>query len=446
MHPMQKLSSIQLLSAGFAVIILAGALMLCLPVCTVSGESTPFIDSLFTSASATCVTGLSPMDIYTHWNFLGQLIILLLIQIGGLGFMGLSMAFLYFSGHKISIFQRTTLMESMGSLTIGTVTKVLRTMALGTLFFEGAGAALLAFRFIPLFGTVQGMWFSIFHAVSAFCNAGFDLMGIFTPGTSLQHFAKDPLVLLTTIILIITGGIGFIVWSDFVDHRFRFRTYTLHSKIMLTVTAALIISGCLLFFFLESDTTLRSLSTAEKWLDALFLSVSPRTAGFAISDYNDFSPAGRVLTMCFMIIGAGPGSTGGGIKVTTFTVVLLSIASQIFRSKDLSLFQRRLPEEVQHRAFNSISFYLIASIFCTFLLLLANPRLLSEHVLFEVLSALGTVGLSMGITAELNVFAKAVLIALMYLGRLGSIAVIMVISSHSTAHRLRYPKEPILIG
>ena len=150
--------------------------------------------------------------------------------------------------------------------------------------------------------------------------------------------------------------------------------------------------------------------------------------------------------MCFMIIGAGPGSTGGGIKVTTFTVVLLSIASQIFRSKDLSLFQRRLPEEVQHRAFNSISFYLIASIFCTFLLLLANPRLLSEHVLFEVLSALGTVGLSMGITAELNVFAKAVLIALMYLGRLGSIAVIMVISSHSTAHRLRYPKEPILIG
>ena len=353
---MRKLSSIQLLSAGFAVIILTGALVLCLPVCTTSGESTPFIDCLFTSASATCVTGLSPMDIYTHWNFLGQLIILLLIQIGGLGFMGLSMALLYFSGHKISIFQRTTLMESMGSLTIGTVTKVLRTMTLGTLIFEGAGAIALAFRFIPLFGAAQGLWFSIFHAVSAFCNAGFDLMGIFTPGTSLQHFSKDPLVLLTTTILIITGGIGFIVWRDFIDHRFRFRTYTLHSKIMLTCTAALVISGCLLFLFLESNTTLRSLSLAEKWMNALFLSVTPRTAGFAISDYSDFSPAGRVLTMCLMVIGAGPGSTGGGIKVTTFTVVLLSIVSQIFRSRDLSLFQRRLPEEVQQRAFSSISF------------------------------------------------------------------------------------------
>lgn len=443
---MQKLSSIQLLSAGFAIIIITGALVLSLPACTVSGKSTPLIDSLFISTSATCVTGLSPMDIYTHWNFLGQLMILVLIQIGGLGFMGFSMALLYFSGHKISIFQRTTLMESMGSLTIGTVTKVLRTMALGTFLFEGIGTLLLAFRFIPLFGTARGLWFSIFHAVSAFCNAGFDLMGIFTPGTSLQHFSKDPLVLLTTTALIITGGIGFIVWRDFIDHRFHFRTYTLHSKIMLTCTAALILSGCLLFFFLEKDAALRSLPTAEKWLNALFLSVSPRTAGFAVSDYSNFSPAGRVLTMCLMVIGAGPGSTGGGIKVTTFTVVLLSIISQIFRSRDLSLFQRRLPEEVQQRAFSSISFYLITSIFCTFLLLLVNPRVASEMIFFEVLSALGTVGLSMGITAKLGVFSKGILIVLMYLGRLGSIAVIMVISSHKPVHRLRYPKEPILIG
>ena len=443
---MQKLSSIQLLSAGFAVIIFAGALALCLPICTTNGTSTPFIDSLFISTSATCVTGLAPMDIYTHWSFLGQLIILILIQIGGLGFMGLSMALLYFSGHKISIFQRTTLMESMGSLTLGTVTKVLRTMTLGTLLFEGVGTILLAIRFIPLLGFARGLWFSMFHAVSAFCNAGFDLMGIFAPGTSLQHFAKDPLVLLTITGLIVTGGIGFIVWSDFIDHQFRFRTYTLHSKIMLTCTAVLILSGCLLFFYLENHTVLDSHSTAEKWLGALFLSVSPRTAGFAIADYGDFSSAGRVLTMCLMIIGAGPGSTGGGIKVTTFTVVLLSIASQIFRSRDLSLFHRRLPAEVRQRAFSSISFYLIASIFCTFLLLLANPRLLSESVLFEVLSALGTVGLSMGITADLGVVSKVVLIALMYLGRLGSIAVIMVISSHRPVHRLRYPQEPILIG
>lgn len=437
---------IKLLAIGFAVMISVGGLVLSLPVCSADGKAAPFMDSLFTSVSASCVTGLSLHDTYSQWSFFGQLVILLLIQTGGLGFMGLSMAFALLAGSRLTIFQRFTLMESMGSLSIGTVTKVLRCMFFCTLFFETLGTALLSLRFIPLLGLRQGLWFSLFHAVSAYCNAGFDLMGVFRPGSSLSLFAGDWLMILTVSLLILAGGTGFLVLSDILDHKTKFRKYTLHSKIVIVFTAALTLTGSVFFYFLEKDASLSGMTLPEKWLNALFLSVTPRTAGFASIDYAQLTAPGKLLTMIFMFIGAGPGSTGGGIKVTSFAVILLCVKAYALGKDSLSIFRRRLPAETMERAFSNISFYLMAVLACLFVLLSAEPGLTPEDCIFESLSAMGTVGLSTGITGSLRKPSLIGLMILMYLGRLGSMAVVTAVTRRRMPSKAVYPKENILIG
>ncbi|MGC2873468.1 TrkH family potassium uptake protein [Ihubacter sp. mB4P-1] len=439
-------SPVQILSSGFALIILTGSILLSLPLCSKNGSALPFIDSLFTATSATCVTGLTIYDIFSQFNFLGQFIIIVLIQIGGLGFMGIAMTFSFLLGSRIGIFQRSVLMESVGTSHIGGVVRLIRRMLLCTLFFEGIGAIIISIRFIPKLGVAQGIWYGIFHAISAFCNAGFDLMGRWQPLSSLTGFQEDWLLQITIMSLIVIGGIGFIVLSDVIEHRLRFREYGLHSKIMITFTAALILLGATAFFFIEQHHSLDQMSAGEKILNAFFASVSPRTAGFNSVNYTDMTTAGRFITMLLMFIGAGPGSTGGGIKVTTFVTLLLAIYSSAKHYRDLSIFHRRLDDDAQRKAFSNIALYTLVVLACSLCLMLDNPGLTSESCLFESLSAMGTVGLTMGITPNLSSFSKLCLIILMYSGRLGSITVAMAIVRRKIIPKISYPKENITLG
>lgn len=446
MSKRMKLFPVQILAIGFGLIILVGGLLLSLPLSSKSGEGIPFINGLFTAASATCVTGLSVYDIFTQFNFFGQLMMILLIQIGGLGFMGIAMTFSFLAGSKITIFQRSLLMESIGTLHIGGVVKIIRRMLFGTLIFEGLGAIILSIRFIPMVGLWQGIWYGIFHSISAFCNAGFDLFGRFSPGSSVILFSDDPVVEITFMVLLVMGGIGFIVWSDILDHGWHFKKYLLHSKIMLTFSAALIFLGAMAFYVIEQDYTFAGMPTGERVLNAFFCAISPRTAGFASVNYADMSTAGRFITMLLMFIGAGPGSAGGGIKVTTFITLLLSMYSMAKHYNDLSIFKRRLEADAQKKALSSISAYMGLVLLCTFCLVLVEPTFTAESCLFESLSAMGTVGLTMGITPQLGVFAKGCLIFLMYCGRLGSIAVGMAIVRRKVIPKISYPEEKITLG
>ncbi|MGN0658197.1 MAG: TrkH family potassium uptake protein [Emergencia sp.] len=436
----------QILAIGFALIILAGGILLSLPVCSRDGEGLSFLDGLFTSASATCVTGLVVCDTFSQFNHLGQLVILLLIQIGGLGFIGMAMTVSFLTGQKISIFQRSLLMESIGTPHIGGVVRTIRRMLLGTLLLESAGALLLAVRYIPRIGPGEGLWYGVFHAVSAFCNAGFDLSGRWDPFSSMTLFRNDPVVLITVMLLIITGGIGFMVWNDILEHGLHFRRYTLHAKIMVSFTLGLIVLGASAFVILERNASLAEMSGPEKVLNAFFASVSPRTAGFNSVEYGDMTTAGRFLTMLLMFIGAGPGSTGGGIKITTFAALLLSMYSNAKNYNDLSIFRRRLPAYARSRALSTITYYTSGVLLCTFCLLAANPQLTAESCLFESLSAMGTVGLSMGITQQLGDFSRICLIILMYLGRLGSITVAMALARRRVIPKISYPEESVTIG
>lgn len=440
------LSPVQILAIGFALIILMGGILLSLPLCSRSGEGIPFIDGLFTAASATCVTGLTVYDIFSQFNFFGQCIILLLVQIGGLGFMGIAVIFSFLLGSKIGIFQRSILMESIGTPHMGGVVRVIRRMLLGSLLFEVLGSAVIAARFIPRLGLAEGIWYGVFHGVSAFCNAGFDLMGRWQPLSSLTGFQDDYVLQITIMILIASGGIGFLVWNDIVDHRFKFRQYALHSKIMLTFTAVLILAGAAAFFLIESGHAFGQMRPGEKVLASFFASVSPRTAGFNSVNYTDMTTAGRFLTILLMFIGAGPGSTGGGVKVTTFITLLLSIYASAKRHRDLSIFHRRLEDDAQKRAFSAIALYTLAVLACSFCMMLDDPSLTAESCLFESLSAMGTVGLTMGITPDLGSFSKLCLLLLMYSGRVGSITVAMAIARRKIVPKISYPQEKITLG
>ena len=441
-----KLQPVQIFAIGFALIILVGGFLLSTPLCSRNGEWIPYVNGVFTSTSATCVTGLVVYDTWTQFNFFGQLVIILLIQIGGLGFMGVAMTFSFAAKKKITIFQRTVLMESIGVQHVGGVVKAIKRMLFGTLIIEGVGAILLAIRFVPMFGVGQGIWYGIFHSISAFCNAGFDLMGQKSPGSSLTLVADDPVILTTIMVLITTGGIGFIVWSDICDNRLNFKKYALHTKIMVTFTIGLILFGAVLFLMLENNAVLAGMTPGEKVLNAFFASVTPRTAGFNSIDYMDMTRAGRMLTMFLMAIGAGTGSTGGGLKVTTFVTLILALYSQAKSYNDLSIFRRRLQKNARRDAMSSLSSYMALIIVCVFLLLIANPSVTLESCTFEAISALSTVGLTMGISGSAGAFSKICLMVLMYCGRLGSIAVAMAFVRRKVIPDLSYPEESITIG
>lgn len=444
-HGYHRLNQVQYIALGFFFIILAGSLILTLPIASQSGEWTPFLDSMFTATSATCVTGLVVYDTFTHWNVFGQLVILLLIQIGGLGFITVGVGFSMAFRRRIGLRQRDLLKESINAMEIGGIVKLSRKIFIGTALCEGVGALLLATRFIPEFGLVKGIYYSIFHAISAFCNAGFDLMGGQQPYASFTAYATDPVINITLMLLIIVGGLGFVVWSDVVSKRFRWKNYSLHTKMVISVTLLLIFGGALFLFLFEQGGTISGMSTGDQILASLFGSVTARTAGFNTVDTGALQPESKLLTTALMFIGGSPGSTAGGVKTTTIAVILIYVISNLRGESGCNVFHRRIGDEVIKRA--SMVFCLNLFLGLTSVtLILATSNLRMSDVLFEVYSAISTVGMTTGITRDLNVVGRIVIMILMYCGRIGSMTFALSLVAKPEAKGLSLPEEKVTIG
>jgi trk system potassium uptake protein TrkH len=434
----------RILAAGFALMILLGGALLCLPIANRGGTGISFLNALFTATSATCVTGLVVFDTWTQFSLFGQAVILLLIQIGGLGFITVAILFSLAIGRRIGLRERSLLAEAVSSTQVGGVVRLVRRTLIGTAMIEGAGAVLLAIRFVPLFGVKRGIWFGIFHSVSAFCNAGFDLMGIREPLSSLVHFSSDPLVVLTIGFLIIIGGIGFVVWNDLVETRFHPGKLKLHSRAVLISTLGLILGGALLVWLFERNGVLVGMSAGSQALNAFFQSVTPRTAGFNTVDMASMSDGGKLVTMLLMFIGAAPGSTGGGVKVTTLAVVAATVIASLRNREDVSLWHFRIDAETLRHAYSSMAIYLALTVGGVLILCAGGAALTAAA--FECLSAIGTVGLTTGITAGLPPVSKGVLIALMYAGRVGSVTVFLAVARSSVGAKLKNPVGKVIIG
>lgn len=436
-----RLNAVQTLVFSFATIILIGGALLALPIASKDGVGLPFLDALFTSASATCVTGLVLFDTYTQFTAFGQLVIMLLIQVGGLSFMTLSMLVAFLLKRRIGLHQRVILMDTVGALQMGGVVRLTRRILRLTATCEGLGALILACWFVPRYGLGRGIWMGVFHAVSAFCNAGFDLLGT---GTSLTSIAAEPIPNIVLMLLIIAGGLGFLVWDDLLTHRFQVRRWRLHSKIVITSTLALLVVGTLGFFHLEADHAFAGLPFGQRLLMSAFQAVTPRTAGFNTVDLMALSESGTLLTIILMFIGAGSGSTGGGIKVNTFSVLLLAAVARVRRQEDVNAFHRRLDPETVHQANSSVCLYFLAAL--SGCMVLCFQGISMDDAMFEAVSAIGTVGLSRGVSPVLPSLSKIAVILLMFVGRVGSLSVLMAVTRDRPAPKLRNVPEKILIG
>lgn len=441
----RKKSTTRNIAFGFALIILLGALLLTLPIATKSGESN-FLTSLFTATSATCVTGLIVADTYQNWTTFGQIVIITMIQLGGLGFMTVGVYISVLLKKKIGLQERESLHESVNTLETAGVVRLVKKIVQGTFIIEGIGAILLATRFIPRFGVAKGIYFSIFHSISAFCNAGFDLMGIEGEYSSLVAFEGDILVNIVVMSLILIGGIGFIVWDDIHKHKWHFKKYLLHSKIVLTSTVIITVVTTILFLILENNDTLQGMTPVEKLLGAIFCSVTPRTAGFNTVDTAALTEASKVLSMILMFIGGSPGSTAGGAKTTTIVVLVCYAIAMIRSQEDINLFGRRLSSDVVKKANAVVVINMTLSLIAALIIMGMQPLLSFTDVMFEVLSAINTVGMTTGITRELNMIARVLIMILMYCGRLGSLSFALVFAQKNVTNSVRQPQEKIIVG
>lgn len=442
-------SPTQIIALGFAIMALAGAVLLNLPIAARNGQSIGFTNALFTATSAVCVTGLVVVDTNTYWSVFGQVVIITLIQAGGLGFMTMATLFSLVIGRRVGLKERLTIQESLNEFTLAGVVRTLRNIVITTLFIELAGALLLAIRLVPAYGLIGGLARSLFHAISAFCNAGFDIFG--SPGSefvSLTPFQNDPVILLVISSLFIVGGLGYLIWRDILIFR-KFSELTLHSRVVLLTTAILITTGTLLFFFFElyNPKTLGGLPGWSKVLNAYFQAVTPRTAGFNSVSIADMTDASKFLTIILMFIGAAPGSTGGGVKITTFSIIIFAVISGIKGSEEVNILNRRVPEHLTRKTLSIIILSLILVITTTMVLLVNREGSFME-VLFEATSAFGTVGLSTGITPGLGTFSKYAIIITMYLGRIGplSAAVAITLLQRKNGLPYKYPEGRITVG
>lgn len=441
----QQLNPTKLIALGYCAIILIGAVLLTLPISSKNGVMTPFIDALFTAATSTCVTGLVVYDTYSHWSLFGQLIIITLIQVGGIGFMTVAISAVSLTKRKIGLSNRYVMQESIAAPHMGGIVRLTKLVVFGTLFFEISGAFLLSFKFIPELGALRGIYFSVFHSVSAFCNAGIDLMGYYSPFSSLVTVENNYLFLIVIMGLIIVGGLGFFVWSDLLEHGLKFKRYSLHTKVVLATTVFLIIFGAVLIYIFEmKGTAFQGMEQHQKVMASLFQAVSPRTAGFNSIDLTALTDSSLLLIICLMIVGGSPGSTAGGIKTTTFTILVLSIVAVVKRKKSVECFSRRIDEETFRQVCSILMMYLILVMFST-MAVCAIDGLDFMAVLFETSSAVGTVGLTLGITPELSGVSKFIVLLLMYFGRVGGISVLLAISNRVPA-AYRYPQEKIAVG
>lgn len=445
MKKRMKLTYTKVITIGFALLILLGAFLLMLPIASKSGEWTPFTNALFTSTSATCVTGLIVYDTFSHWSLFGQTVIITLIQIGGLGFMTIITMFSFLLKRRIGLRERRLLMESSGSPELKGVIRMIRKILYGTFITEAVGAVLLSIRFIPRMGVLRGIYNAVFHSVSAFCNAGFDLMGRFEAFSSLTLFYDDILVNLTICGLIIIGGVGFIVWNDIFTLRTKLSKYSLHSKVVIVTTGVLILLGTLLFYIFERKGVLADMPEYKRILVSFFQSVTARTAGFNTADLSAISHSAVVIFCMLMFIGGSPGSTAGGVKTTTFAVLVLSAVASARRSSSITVFKKRLEEKTARQASAVVVIYVLALSAAIMVMCAAEPFSLKE-IVFEAVSAMGTVGVTMGITPELTVISKYIIILLMYAGRIGGLTLMLTLAEKRKQVAVKRPSEQVLIG
>ncbi len=440
-----KMSHVQIIALGFFLIIMIGTGLLMLPVSTSDGQGAAFLEALFTATSASCVTGLVVQDTATYWSTFGQGVILTMIQIGGLGFMTIATMFFLLLRRRVHLRGRELLTESISVSQVGGIMRLAKKILLGTFLLEGAGALLLMVRFVPLYGR-RGIWMSVFHSISAFCNAGFDLMGQYTGKySSFTFFADDWLVNLVIMALIVIGGVGFIVWDDILTYKFSIKKYHLHSKIVLWMTTILIFGGAALFLIVERNATGAGLSVGDQILAALFDSVTARTAGFNTVDTAGLSDSGKLLTIALMFIGGSPGSTAGGVKTTTIVVLFLYSFSYMRSNRSTSIFGRSLEDDALRKA-SAVFFTNLMLALGVIIVISSIQRLPVMDLMFEAFSAIGTVGMSTGITRELNDIARVLIIFLMYCGRVGSLSFANALAGKKKTAPVKDAVEKITIG
>ena len=436
-----KLSSFQIILLGFIGVIFVGTILLMLPISSKERIFTPFINAFFTSTSAVCVTGLVVYDTATYFSIFGQIVILVLIQIGGIGVVTIASLFIILSGKKIGLSRRGTLMNALSAPSIGGIVRLTRFIVRGVFIVELAGMLLMLPEFIIHFGA-KGIWMALFHSISAFCNAGFDIMGTSDmPFQSLTFFSSSISINLVIMLLIIVGGIGFLVWGDVIKHKFRIRKYSMQSKVVLIASLILILIPAIFFFIVDFN----DVPIGERILVSLFQSVTTRTAGFNTVDLNNMTDTGIGIMTMLMLIGGSPGSTAGGMKTTTIVVIVATIFSIFRKRKNTKLLNRRLDDVDIKVATTVFIMYLSAFVLGT-LIINGIEVLPLKEVAFEVASAIGTVGLSLGITSSLSIASKIILAVFMFFGRVGALTIIYAAMGNSDPEVEKYPLERISIG
>lgn len=438
---LKQFSSARIILLGFIIMIFVGASILSLPISSRSREFTPFIDTLFTATSASCVTGLIVYDTATHWSIFGKIIIIAMIQCGGLGVVTMITVFTQVTGKKIGLRDRATLQSALSAPQIGGIIRLTSFIFKATIIIEMIGAILMFPSFMKDFGVTKGIYYSIFHSISAFCNAGFDLMGDVSKFSSLTKYQSDIMINISIMLLILIGGLGFLIWKDILNYKFDMKRYSTQTKIILVMSVVLVIFPSILFFFTEFS----GLDIKTRILSSLFQAVTPRTAGFNTTDYTKFSDNGIAITIILMLIGGGSGSTAGGIKMSTIFILVATMCSVLKQDKEVAVFKKRIEPDIIKNA--------VAVFVLDIVLFVAGSMIISgiegfslKETMFECASAVATVGLTMGITPNLGIISKLLLICMMYIGRVGGITLIFAAVTPKNNGNARYPKDQVAVG
>ena len=442
----RRLSSSQIIMLGFMGVIALGTILLMLPFARADAGGAPFLDALFTATSATCVTGLITQDTATYWSAFGQTVILGLIQIGGLGVVTVAVFITRLSGRKIGLMQRSTMQEAIAAPQMGGIIRMTGFILRMVVIIEGIGALALLPVLIPEFGVGRGIWYAVFHSISSFCNAGFDLMGIKEPYSSLTSYTGSAAVNVIVMLLIVVGGIGFLTWDDVKRNRLHLRRYRMQSKVVLSVTCLLIVLPAVYFYFQEfGKSAWADMTTGEKIFASFFQSITTRTAGYNTVDLTKLTQSGQMIMILLMLIGGSPGSTAGGMKVTTFAVLFATAIAVFRRRPNAHIFGRSLTGELLRKAVTVFMLHILLAAAGTLLLCGLQPLPLTD-VLFEVFSALGTVGMTIGITRELTPASCGVIMFLMYCGRVGSASFAVALLEKKARPPVRFPAERLTVG
>lgn len=438
----RRLTPVQILALGFFIVIIIGTILLMLPISSKANVVTPFIDAFFTSTSAVCITGLATLNTADHWSYFGTTILILLVQIGGLGFMSFATLFALILGKKITLKDRLIMQEAMNTFSLQGLVKLAKYILIFTFVVEGIGALFLSTKFIPDYGIARGTYLSIFYSISAFCNAGFDLTG-----NSLVPYASDAVIILTISALIVIGGLGFTVWAELYNFK-GIKKLSVHSKLVLTMTIFLIVFGWISIYIFEitNPETLKNMSIKGQMLSSFFVSVCTRSGGFSSISLADMTLAGTFLTMIFMFIGGAPGGTAGGIKITTIGILIMTVVSVFRNDEDTKLYNRTVSKELVYKSFVIFTIAMALVIAETMVLSFTEMGASLEYILFEVISAFATVGLSLGLTPELSIIGKLLISATMFIGRVGTLTLFLALSNRKNGSAIKYPEAKILVG